>query len=168
MSFCRQRAVASTQGGARAVGVTYELEVDPDAREQITALSAGALIALAEAMAMLEVTPWNGAPLNVVRLVTSLLDDPYTSRQATYDLRRLKRKGLIVRLPGRHRYQLTPLGRRVAVLFTKTYGRVLTPGLAALNPRLPPDLATRIPLATAWRQLDHTLDQFITNGLTAA
>jgi hypothetical protein len=27
--------------------------------------------------------------------------------------------------PHSHRYQLTPLGRRVAVLFTKTYGRVL-------------------------------------------
>ena len=29
----------------------------------------------------------------------TLLDQPYTSRQATYDLRRLRRKGLIVRLP---------------------------------------------------------------------
>ena len=104
----------------------------------------------------------------LVRLVTSLLDSPYTSRQATYDLRRLKRKGLIVRLPGRHRYQLTPLGRRVAVLFTKAYGRVLTPGLAALNPRLPPHLATRTPLATAWRHLDRTLEQFINEGLAAA
>ena len=73
----------------------------------------------------------------LVRLVGTLLDRPYTSRQATYDLRRLKRKGLIVRLSGHHRYQLTPLGRRVAVLFTKTYGRVLAPGLAALDPRLP-------------------------------
>jgi hypothetical protein len=59
---------------------------------------------------------------------------PYTSRQATYDLRRLKRNGLIVRVPGHHRYQLTPDGRRVAVLFTKVYGRVLTPGLAILDP----------------------------------
>jgi hypothetical protein len=81
----------------------------------------------------------------LVRLVTTLLDQPYTSRQATYDLRRLKRKGLIVRLPGRHRYQLTALGRRVAVLFTKTYNRVLAPGLAALDPRLPPELARRSP-----------------------
>ena len=32
----------------------------------------------------------------LVRAVTTLLDCPYTSRQATYDLRRLKRKGLIV------------------------------------------------------------------------
>jgi hypothetical protein len=35
----------------------------------------------------------------LVRAVTTLLGCPYTSRQATYDLRRLKRKGLIVRLP---------------------------------------------------------------------
>ena len=35
----------------------------------------------------------------LVQLVGALLDQPYTSRQATYDLRRLKRKGLIVRLP---------------------------------------------------------------------
>ena len=73
----------------------------------------------------------------LVRLVGTLLDRPYTSRQATYDLHRLKRKGLITRIPGRHRYQVTPLGRRVAVLFTKAYARVLTPGLAALDPVLP-------------------------------
>ena len=59
---------------------------------------------------------------------------PYTARQATYDLRRLRRKGLIERLPHTHRYQLTPLGRRVVVLFTKTYGRVLAPGLVSTRP----------------------------------
>jgi len=104
----------------------------------------------------------------LVPLVATLIDAPYTSRQATYDLRRLRRKGLIIRLPGRHRYQLTPLGRRVAVLFTKAYGRVLAPGLAALDPRLPEELSRRSPLATAWRQLDRTLDTFIDEGLAAA
>jgi hypothetical protein len=104
----------------------------------------------------------------LVRQVATLLDSPYSSRQATYDLRRLKRKGLIIRLPGHHRYQLTPLGRRVAVLFTKTYGRVLTPGLATLDPRLPADLSARSPLATAWRRLDRSLDQFINDALAAA
>jgi hypothetical protein len=104
----------------------------------------------------------------LVRLVGTLLDRPYTSRQATYDLRRLKRKGLIIRIPGRHRYQVTPLGRRVAVLFTKAYGRVLTPGLAALDPGLPEELSARSELATAWRRLDRTLDQFIDHGLAAA
>jgi hypothetical protein len=104
----------------------------------------------------------------LVRLVATLLDRPYTSRQATYDLRRLKRKGLITRIPGRHRYLVTPLGRRVAVLFTKAYGRVLTPGLAALDPQLPEELSTRSELATAWRQLDRSLDHFIDDGLAAA
>jgi predicted MarR family transcription regulator len=104
----------------------------------------------------------------LVRTVTTLLGRSYTSRQATYDLRRLKRKGLIVRLSGHHRYQLTPLGRRVAVLFTKVYGRVLAPGLAELDPRLPTDLANHSGLAQAWRQLDRRLNQFTTAALTAA
>ena len=56
-------------------------------------------------------------------LVEAMLDCDYTSRQATYDLRRLARNGLIARIDGTHRYELTTLGRRVAVLFTKTYGR---------------------------------------------
>ena len=101
-------------------------------------------------------------------LMASLLDTAYTSRQATYDLRRLRRKQLIERLPHSNRYQLTAVGRRVAVLFTKAHGRVLAPGLTALNPTLPPDLAKRHPLATAWRTLDRELDRFITNGLAAA
>ncbi len=73
----------------------------------------------------------------MVERVGALRAAPYTAREATYDLRRLKRKGLVVKLAHTHRYQLTGLGRRVAVLFTKTYGRVLAPGLSVLDPRLP-------------------------------
>jgi hypothetical protein len=104
----------------------------------------------------------------LVDLVVSLWAQPYSSRQATYDLRRLRRKGLIVRVPGSHCYQLTPLGRRVAVLFTKAHGRVLAPGLALLDPLVPADLAQRSALATAWRQLDHALNDFVDNQLLAA
>jgi hypothetical protein len=93
------------------------------------------------------------------------LDTGYTSRHATYGLRR---KQLIERLPGTRRYQLTARGRSVAVLFTETYGRVLGPGLVALNLSLPADLAKRSPLATAWRNLDRALDTFIDHGLAAA
>jgi len=100
--------------------------------------------------------------------VASLLDQPYASRQATYDLRRLRRKRLIERLPHTNRYQLTPLGRRVAVLFTKAHGRVLAPGLAWLHPGLPDEIALRSPLAQAWRKLDHALDDFIDKQLVAA
>lgn len=100
--------------------------------------------------------------------VAVLLETAYSARQATYDLRRLRRKGLIRRLPGRQRYLLTPLGRRVAVLFVKTYGRVLTPGLIALDPALPADLAARSPLALAWRRLDRAFDEFIRRDMIAA
>lgn len=104
----------------------------------------------------------------LVQLVSSLLDRPYTSRQATYDLRRLSRKGLICRTSHTHCYQLTPRGRTVATLFTKTYGRVLTPGLALLDLALPAEIAQRSPLSRSWRQLNQTLDEFIYHQLLAA
>jgi len=98
----------------------------------------------------------------------ALLGPGYSARQATYDLRRLRRKQVICRIPGTHRYQLTSSGRAVAVLFTKAYGRILGPGLAFLDPRLPDDLANRSPLATAWRNLARELDHFISDGLAPA
>ena len=61
-----------------------------------------------------------------------MLDRPYPSRQAPYNLRRLKRKGLIVRPSGQHRYQFTPQGR-LAILITKTYGRLRGPALPPLT-----------------------------------
>jgi hypothetical protein len=61
----------------------------------------------------------------------------YTARQMTYDLRRLRRKGLIRRHPRSQRYQLTPDGRRLAVFFSKTYARIVCPSLAELDPNLP-------------------------------
>jgi hypothetical protein len=106
---------------------------------------------------------------DMVKRVRKLLEEnPYTSRQATYDLRRLKRKGLIVKLRHSQCYQLTELGRRTAVLFTKTYERVLAPGLTAFDPRLPEDVAARHPVTVAWRRLDHALDDFMESRLTAA
>lgn len=104
----------------------------------------------------------------LVARARELLNMPYTTRQATYDLRRLRRKGLIRRLRKTHRYELTPLGRRVAVLFTKTYSRVLAPGLAILDPALPEDVARRSPLAKAWRVLERALDDFTERSLVAA
>jgi len=47
----------------------------------------------------------------LVERVRALLQAPYTS-QATYDLRRLRRKGLIAKIAGTQRYPLASLGRR--------------------------------------------------------
>src|SRR5438132_1868207 len=104
----------------------------------------------------------------LVKLVCRLWQQDYSTRQATYDLRRLRRKALIARLPHSHRYQLTPFGRRVAVLFTKAHGRVLAPGLALLDPVIPANLAQRSPITKAWRQLDLALNEFVERQLLAA
>ena len=104
----------------------------------------------------------------MVEHTARLLNKTYTNRQATYDLRRLKRKALISKQKHKRRYQLTAKGRQVAVLFTKAYGRIITPGLSVMRQDLPESVAKRSPLATAWRRLDGELDEFMAKGLVAA
>jgi len=86
----------------------------------------------------------------------------------TYDLRRLRRKGFIQRIPRTQRYELTSEGRRLAVFFTKTYTRIVNPSLAELDPALPTEIARRTPLATAWRAYEHALDDTIKRAAIAA
>ncbi len=64
----------------------------------------------------------------------------------TYDLRRLRMKGLIERIDNSHRYRLTALGIKVVTFFTKLYHRLFAPGLAALLPdqAFPSDLANAL------------------------
>jgi hypothetical protein len=104
----------------------------------------------------------------LVQRVSAILPGTYSTRQATYDLRRLRRKGLIVKLPNSNRYQLTANGRRIAVLFTKTYERVLIRGIAECDTHLPEKLARRSPLATTWRRFDNAFKRFIDRQLVAA
>lgn len=70
----------------------------------------------------------------------------YSSAQMTYDLRRLRLKGLIARIGKSHRYHLTDLGIKVVTFFTKLYHRLFAPGLAALVPdqAFPSDLANAL------------------------
>jgi predicted MarR family transcription regulator len=77
--------------------------------------------------------------------------DTYTPGQMTYDLRRLRLKGLIERLPGSHRYRLTPLGLRAAYFYTKLHLRILRPAWAAMAPQHDP---IPRPLRLAFEHLD--------------
>jgi len=72
--------------------------------------------------------------------VASLLATQYTASQMTYDLRRLRRKGLIRRRPHSNTYMLTPDGIRVAIFYTKIYGRLLRPMFAVDHPPADADL----------------------------
>jgi hypothetical protein len=72
--------------------------------------------------------------------MTGLLGRPYTMNQASYDLARLARNGLISRIPGRNRYVLTHDGLLFAHLYTKIYDHVLRPLMATDRPNAPPEL----------------------------
>ena len=69
--------------------------------------------------------------------VSDLLDvDPpeYHAGKMTYDLRRLRLKGVIARVPGTTRYFLTPYGYRVSLFLTRLHARLFRPGLASIDP----------------------------------
>jgi hypothetical protein len=56
-----------------------------------------------------------------------------TSGQITYDLRRLRVHGLITRIPGTHRYQVTDTGLRHALFLTRGHTRLLRTGVAEIH-----------------------------------
>lgn len=80
-----------------------------------------------------------------------------TRGRMTYDLRRLRLHRILERLPGTHRYRLTPLGLRVTIFFSRTWARLLRPGLSLLAPHLPENA---MPLRRAFDQLQREIDRF--------
>jgi hypothetical protein len=68
------------------------------------------------------------------RPVEALLGRPYSAAQMTYDLRRLRLKGLIHRIPKTHRYTATSYGLKVTFFYAKLYLRILRPQWVALLP----------------------------------
>jgi hypothetical protein len=90
--------------------------------------------------------------------VATLLGVPYSMGQMSYDLRRLRMKGLITRLPHSNTYVLTPDGQRVAIFYTKLHNRLLRPLAAANDPPAPP------PLRHALRVIDRHVADYITEA----
>jgi hypothetical protein len=91
-------------------------------------------------------------------LMTGLLHRPYSMNQASYDLSRLARNGLIARVPGRNRYTLTRDGLLFAHIYTKVYDHVLRPLMAPDRPNAPPELTAALA----------TLDQLAADHITRA
>ena len=88
-------------------------------------------------------------------LMTGLLGAPYSMNQASYDLARLSRNGLITRIPHRNLYALTADGLRFAIFYTKVHDRVLRPLIAGDQPQAPP------PLRAALRVIDREVTRRI-------
>jgi len=82
----------------------------------------------------------------------------YTASQMTYDLRRLRLKGLIHRPPKTHRYFLTPYGWKVARLFSRLEARVFRPAVAMFTAQA---AVLPFPLRASLDRVDAQMDQLI-------
>jgi hypothetical protein len=94
--------------------------------------------------------------------VSDLLDvEPrtYHAGKMTYDLRRLRLKGIIARAPHTTRYFLTPYGYRVSLFMTRLHARLFRPGLASLNPD--PGVHVPHPLRRAMDKVNAEIDHLI-------
>lgn len=83
----------------------------------------------------------------------------------TYQLRRLRLHGLIERIANSFRYRVTDFGLRIALFFTRTYNRLLRPGLAAALPAL---RAIATPLKRAFDALNSQIDSTAKQAQLAA
>jgi hypothetical protein len=142
-AFARISQPALTEDGRRAPGLRFG---DP----RVMAL-AGAL-----ASTLCAVTGITNKSLRA--LMTGLLGTTYTINQASYDLGRLTRNGIITRTPHHNRYNLTPDGLRFAIFYTKVHDRVLRPLMAGDQPQAPQ------PLRDALRTIDCEVSRRLTQA----
>jgi hypothetical protein len=94
-----------------------------------------------------------------------LRPDTMTQGKMTYDLRRLRLHGFIERIPGTHRYRVTNYGLRAALFFSRTYARILRPGLALVMAKKLPDDSK---LRTAFDHLESAMDLWCEEAKLAA
>jgi hypothetical protein len=87
-----------------------------------------------------------------------------TPGRISYDLRRLRLHGLITRIAGTHRYELTKTGLRTALLYSRTYQRVLRPALSILHD---PRTKASHQIAREMHHLEMHLDQYIDHQMAA-
>jgi hypothetical protein len=96
----------------------------------------------------------------IVQAVLNVAPEAYTASQMSYDLRRLRLKGLLTRVAGSHTYLLTSYGRRVAYLMTKLQQRIFN--LAGLALTTAADIPAT--LAKAFREIDAELERLVVNA----
>jgi hypothetical protein len=80
-----------------------------------------------------------------------------TQGQMTYQLRRLRLHCLIERQPGTHAYRVTDRGVRIALFFTRSYARLLRPGL---TDAFTTDLPDNPPLQHAFAKVQQTINDY--------
>ena len=92
----------------------------------------------------------------------------YSSANMSYDLRRLRLKGLLERIPHSHAYRLTDFGAKTAIFFTKLNQRLFAPGLSALLPDQPYPPALARALSAVSDQIQSLIDTALLSTTEAA
>jgi hypothetical protein len=88
-----------------------------------------------------------------------------TPGSVTYDLRRLRLHGLIERLPGTHRYNVTHRGLQFALFFTRTYDRLFRPALSTV---LPDQAYAHSALRASFRKLEVEITSWVEQAKLAS
>lgn len=124
--------------------------------------------ALWSALLLFQTLPTGFSNRRLRENLAPLLGEPpadLTQGRMTYHLRRLRLHGMIERIPQSHRYRLTDLGLRTAWFFTRTYSRILRPGLGRILPELS---ASTGALRRSFDQLDHAVKAWVADAKLAA
>ena len=103
-----------------------------------------------------------------LRAQMAVLWQPDYSSQASYDLRRLRLKGLIERIEGTNTYRVTAHGLRIAAFFTQLAARVVVPTLTDLAALARPRPPAPRPLTAAWRAYERELNLLLRTTRLAA
>jgi hypothetical protein len=88
--------------------------------------------------------------------MTGLLAVPYSMNQASYDLARLRRNGLIERIARTSTYRLTADGLTFALVYSRVHDKVLYPLTAHDQP-----IAAPADIRAAWRAITRHIDSTI-------
>ena len=95
--------------------------------------------ALWRALRLFQLLPAGFSNRDLRQHFAALLGQPpqnLSQGKMTYHLRRLRLHGIIERIPQTHRYRITSPGLRTLWFCTRTYSRLLRPGLASVLPEL--------------------------------
>lgn len=91
-----------------------------------------------------------------------LQPEQYSAGKMTYDLRRLRRKGIITRLPRTTTYEITPYGRRVSLFLTRVHTRLFRPAFGLMQDEL--GVHVPAPLRLAMDQVNTQIDHMLTKA----
>jgi hypothetical protein len=140
--------------------VTEPIQVDGQ-RASALRYADSCVLALCSALLVFRLLPRGFANHELREHLAPLLGEApsaLTQGRMTYQLRRLRLHGLIVRRPGSHRYEVTSSGLRIALFFTRSYARIVRPGLTELCEPAP---AADTLLRRAADRFEAAMDQYV-------